>query len=74
MNSPSQNPESDRPGFWQVLWSTLAAFFGVQNRSNRERDFTRGKASHFILMGLMVTVAFVVVLAAAVKLALAAAG
>ncbi|MGB1556568.1 MAG: DUF2970 domain-containing protein [Oceanococcaceae bacterium] len=74
MNSPCQNPESDRPGFWQVLWSTLAAFFGVQNRSNRERDFTRGKASHFILMGLMVTVAFVVVLAAAVKLALAAAG
>ena len=46
-NEPTQNLT-----FWQVLGSTLAAAFGVQSSKNRQRDFTHGKASHFILMGI----------------------
>ncbi|MES1927568.1 DUF2970 domain-containing protein [Salinisphaera sp. T31B1] len=44
------------PTLWQSWMSVLAAFFGVQSSANRERDFTRGKASHFILLGLLATV------------------
>lgn len=62
------------PTLLQVMWSTLAAFFGVQNRANRERDFNRGKPAHFIVMGLLMTVVFIAVVMGAVKLALVMAG
>lgn len=79
MANPTKNtetsPEADAPpGFLQVMWSTLAAFFGVQNSRNRERDFTKGKASHFIAMGLLMTVAFIAVVLIAVKIAMSQAG
>ena len=57
--------DEDPPGslsFWQVLGSTLAAAFGVQSSKNRKRDFTHGKASHFILMGIGFTVVFVLIM------------
>ena len=61
----------DKPlTFLQVLSSTLAAAFGVQSSANRKRDFTRGKASHFILMGIGFTVIFVLVMVAIVNLVL----
>ena len=47
----------------------MAAFFGVQSSANRERDFTRGKASHFILLGLLATVVLIGVLIGLVKIA-----
>ena len=56
--------------FWQVLGSTLAAAFGVQSSKNRKRDFTHGKASHFIFMGIGFTVAFVLVMIGVVNLVL----
>ncbi len=68
----SQEPKS--PSLWQSLKSVLAAFFGVQNSKNRERDFTRGKASHFIIIGIAVTVALVLTVIFIVKLALRNAG
>ena len=57
--------------FLEMLGSTLAAALGVQSERNRERDFSRGKASHFILMGIGFTVVFVIVMALIVKLVLA---
>ena len=45
--------------FMQMLKSVFAAAFGVQSKANRERDFSRGKASHFILIGVGFTAAFV---------------
>ncbi len=68
----SQEPKS--PSLWQSLTSVLAAFFGVQNSKNRERDFTRGKASHFIVIGIAVTVVLVLTVIFIVKLALRNAG
>ena len=54
--------------FLQMLSSTLAAALGVQSEENRERDFARGKASHFILMGIGFTAVFVVIMVLLVKL------
>lgn len=41
--------------FLQMVGSILASFYGVQNSKNRKRDFTRGKASHFIAVGILMT-------------------
>ncbi|WP_372820939.1 DUF2970 domain-containing protein [Pseudomonas parafulva] len=58
------------PTFWQMLHSILAAAFGVQSGKNRARDFTHGKASYFIVMGVMFTLVFILVLVGLVQLAM----
>lgn len=58
------------PTFWQMLQSVFAAAFGVQSGKNRARDFTHGKASHFILLGAGFTLGFVLVLIGMVQLAM----
>ena len=58
------------PTFWQMLHSILAAAFGVQSGKNRTRDFTHGKASHFIALGTLFTLIFILVLIGLVQLAL----
>ena len=50
------------PTFWQMLQSVLAAAFGVQSGKNLARDFTHGKASHFIALGTLFTLVFIAVL------------
>ena len=66
--------ELPAPTFWQTAASVLAAFFGVQSSANRKRDFSRGKPMHYIVLGLIATVLFVLVLMLIVKVALSAAG
>lgn len=62
-SDPRSEPEAPRPqGLLQVVASVLAAFFGVQSRRNRERDFTNGRALPFIIVGLVLTAAFVAAL------------
>lgn len=66
--------EPKPPTLWQTIASVAASFFGVQSSKNRERDFKRGKASHFILMGLLATATFITLVIMAVRLALHQAG
>jgi hypothetical protein len=69
-----QAPEQKPPTLWQVAKSVAAAFFGVQSEANRQRDFTRGKPSQFIIIGLIATALFVLVMIGIVKLVLRLAG
>jgi len=46
-----------------VLWAML----GVQNKKNANRDFSRGKPSHFIIIGLLFAGVFVLTLVTIVK-------
>ena len=71
MDDPAQNKP---PTFWQVLHSVMAAAFGVQSAKNRSRDFTHGKPSQFLLLGLLFTVVFALTLFGIVKLVLYVAG
>lgn len=65
----------DKPlTLWETLQSVLAAAFGVQSGKNRGRDFSRGKPSHFIVLGVLFTLVFVLVLFVVVKLVLHLAG
>jgi len=58
----------------EMLQSVLSAALGVQSGKNRNRDFTRGKPSHFIILGVLFTVVFVLVIFGIVKLVLHLAG
>lgn len=60
--------------FRQMLQSVLAGALGVQSGKNRERDFSQGKPSHFIVLGVGFTAAFVLVILGVVKLVLYLAG
>lgn len=66
--------EDKAPGLWQSVSSVLAAFFGVQNRANRERDFKHGRAGTFIVVGVVMTVLFVLTIVVVVRLVLRNAG
>lgn len=47
------------PSLGKVVGSVLASFFGVQSSNRHEEDFTRGRPVHYILVGLVATVVFI---------------
>ena len=63
---PQQQQKS--PGLRALLQSVFAAALGVQSSKNRERDFTGGKASHFIVAGVVFTFIFIATVATVVNL------
>ncbi len=48
--------------FKDTFKSVAAAFFGVQNDKTRQRDFSQGKLSYFIIAGVISLLVFVVIL------------
>lgn len=71
MDDPGDNKP---PTFWQMLHSVMAAAFGVQSGKNRARDFTHGKPSHFVILGILFTAVFALTLYGIVQLVLHLAG
>ncbi|HRD65838.1 MAG TPA: DUF2970 domain-containing protein [Candidatus Competibacter sp.] len=80
MTTPDTPPKADpkdlhrQPGALDIVLSVLSSFFGVQSSRNQERDFQHGRPIHFIIVGLGLTVLFVLGIWLAVKFALRAAG
>ncbi len=71
----TQHDPGKRPvTFFSVLASVLAAMFGVQSGRNRERDFTEGRPIHYVMVGLLATVLFILFVWGVVKLVLSLAG
>ena len=67
--------QNDKPlTLKEMLQSVLAAALGVQSGKNRSRDFSRGKPSHFIILGLLFTGVFVLTIYGVVRLVLHVAG
>lgn len=60
--------EDKKLSFIQVLGSVFSSFFGVQKNATRERDFKRGRARDFILVGVLLTVAFILAVWGVVQL------
>lgn len=52
---------------FQTIKSVLWAMLGIQSKANLMRDFSRGKASNFIITGLILVILFVLLLVAIVK-------
>lgn len=49
------------------MGSIIAAWFGVQTKTNRERDFEHGKFHHFVVGGIVFAVLFVLFVVGIVK-------
>ncbi len=56
----------------ETFKSVAAAFFGVQSNKNREKDFSQGKLSHFIIVGIISVALFIATLIVIVSLVLPA--
>ena len=63
----SEQPQPTGTGLLSTVKSVAAAAFGVQSNANRERDFSNGKASHFIIAGIIGTIIFLLMIALLVK-------
>lgn len=74
MSKQQPTSKDQAPTLWQMIKSVNASFFGVQSKENRERDFKHGKASHFIAIGILMTLVFIGGVIMAVKFALSQAG
>ncbi|HEX5678570.1 MAG TPA: DUF2970 domain-containing protein [Alcanivorax sp.] len=68
------NHDEQRPGFFQVLHSVLAAIFGVQSSGNRERDFKKGSAGDYIGVYVVIVLAIVIGMFVVVNMVLSATG
>lgn len=53
-----------------TIKSVASAFLGVQSNKNREKDFTEGKFSHFVIIGLLGVILFIGTLVVIVSLVL----
>jgi hypothetical protein len=63
-----------RPTLLQEIGSVLASFFGVQSAKNRKRDFTTGSARRFVVLGVLMTLGFVLAVYGVVRLVMRNAG
>ena len=59
---------TERLSLRQVFGSVMASFLGVQKNATRERDFRRGRARDFILVGIVLTLLFILTIWGVVQL------
>lgn len=71
---PQQHDQDSRPNILQVIWSVIAAVFGVQSDQNRERDFRKGDARDYIAVYVILVIALVIGMIVVVNTILDAAG
>ena len=69
MSEPKQHVS-----LFKVVLSVIAAMFGVQSDKNRQRDFSRGRPAAYIIVGIMMTVLFILTVWLVVKFVLRVAG
>lgn len=69
MSEPENNVS-----LFKVVLSVIAAMFGVQSSKNRDRDFAKGRPAAYIIVGLIMTVLFILTLWLVVKFVLSMAG
>lgn len=55
----------------EMIGSVFAAAIGIQSNTRRERDFSRGSAHHYVALGLIGTLLFILAVYGAVRLILA---
>ena len=73
-SKPDPQSPNRAPRPLDILLSVLAGFFGVQSERNRAPDFQHGRPIHYILVGLALTLLFILAVLVAVKLALRSTG
>lgn len=72
--APDKDDHRMTPSLLDVLGSVLASMFGVQSNRRREQDFVHGKPSQYIVIGLLVTLVFILAVWGVVNLVMKLAG
>ena len=54
----------------EVVLSVLSSFIGIQSNKNRKRDFKSNSPSHFIIVGIILTLVFILLVYLLVNIAL----
>ena len=77
----NQKPENKGParevkgiGLPDLLLSILAALFGIQSNSNRQKDFSRGTPAQFIIAGIFGAAVLITLVLLLIKLVLGLSG
>ncbi len=71
MPAPEPDPEHTKPlSLREVVGSIMAGLLGVQSSRNHARDFARGTAGQYIVVGLIATIVLVLLMYLTVKLIL----
>ena len=65
---PQVSDKEPKLSFWQVLGSVMSSFLGVQKNATRERDFRRGRPRDFIIVGVLMTLLFILAVWGVVQL------
>ncbi len=60
--------EDQKLGLRQIFASVMASFAGVQSDERRQRDFTKGRPRDFIIVGLVITLLFILTVWGVVEL------
>lgn len=58
--------------FWNAFKSVMAAFMGVQKADNLRADFSKKTAMPFIVVGIVMTILFVLAIYGVAKFAISA--
>jgi hypothetical protein len=74
MKSEDQSESGKKPTVLNLIASVLSAAFGIQSSKNHQRDIKYGKASTFIIAGIIYVVLFIIVVASLVHLVLKSKG
>ena len=68
-----EKKEAKKLSLAQVFGSVMSSFLGIQKNATRERDFKRGRARDFIIVGIVLTLLFIVSVWGVVQLVMSAA-
>lgn len=69
MNEVSdEEKNAEKLSLMQVFGSVISSFVGVQKNATRERDFKRGRARDFIIVGVVLTLLFILAVWGVVQL------
>ena len=68
-NSASTEPSEEVPSMTllQTTQSVLWAMLGVQSKKNARRDFSKGKFSHFVIIGVVFALVFIFTLVSIIR-------
>ena len=67
-NIEGEEKREESQGIVAVFVSVVAAFVGVQSSRRARRDFRAGKLWHYVLVGIVLTILFVLTLVTVVRL------
>ena len=68
-----ENEKTEKLSLLQVFGSVISSFLGVQKNATRERDFKRGRARDFIIVGVILTLLFILAVWGVVQLVMSVA-